>query len=439
MKRSRIRCVLAGALLTLITPSLGRADSASLGKADNPPAEKAGKSYRVGPEDVLKIRVARHEELGTEAVIPQDGRVMLPVVGTLSVTGLSTEEIRDLVVQGLRKKLVHPDVSVDVIRPRLQRIYVSGAVKAPQILDWKDGWRITEALANAGGLLIRPEVARGTIFRLAGPDHTLKLDLARIYIDQDPAANLALQPGDVIDIQDPPTVRIYVTGQVQKPGMIDLPRGLGAVEALSLCGGQLANAALTRAYVQKSDGRKIPVDLARLLNHNGTTPKSNAVQPVAEGNALPAPSGVEATLRGHGAGLPAGDAPPAPGTDVTMEAGDQLVVPENVTKIAVLGKVTHASTFPLRDGEETTLADAISMAGGFDQHAQKSHVGIIRMVDGKQTVTEVDMNRLVKGKVVNPVLQDRDIVFVPETRHVDWAGRILPAVQAMAGAVFYLR
>jgi polysaccharide export outer membrane protein len=398
MKRSRRRCVLAGALLSLITPSLGKADS----------------SYKVGPEDVLKIRVARHEEMGTEAVILQDGRVMLPVIGQLSVNGLTVEAIRDLVVQGLRKRLVHPDVSVDVVRPRPQRIFVSGAVKGSQWMDWKQGWRVTEALASAGGLTVRPEVAHGTLFRL--PNTNLKLNLAGIYIDQDPGANLALQPGDVIDIQEPPTVRIYVSGQVQRTGVYDLTRGGGAVEALSLAGGQSSNAALSRAYVQKSDGQKIPVDLARLINHNGPTRTLAA-----------APSGVPA------------EGQPAASADPSLEAGDQLVVPENVTKIAVFGQVIHSGIFPLRDGEETTVADAVSISGGFDKRAQKSQIGIIRMVDGKQTVVVVDMNRLVKGKIENPVLQDRDIVFVPESRKPDWAGKILPAVQAMAGAVFYLR
>jgi len=405
MKRSRIRRAFAGVLFSLLTPSLLHAESA----------------YRVGPEDVLKIRVARHEEMGTEAVVLQDGQVMLPVVGTLAVAGLTVEQVRDLVVQGLRKKLVHPDVSVDVVRPRPQRIFVSGAVKGSQWMDWKQGWRVTEALASAGGLTVRPEVARATLFRLQSP--ALKLDLARIYIDQDSEANLLLQPGDVIDVQEPPTVRIYISGQVQRSGQYDLPRGGGAVEALSMAGGQSPSAALSRAYVQKSDGHKISVDLARLINHSGPA-------------RTPAPSS-NAPAEGR---LAAG---PAEGQSVTadfpLEAGDQLVIPENVTKIAVFGQVVHSGIFPLRDGEETTVADVVSMSGGFDKRAQKSKIGIIRMVDGKQTVTLVDMNRLVKGKIENPVLQDRDIVFVPESRKPDWAGTILPAVQAMAGAVFYLR
>ena len=38
----------------------------------------------------------------------------------------------------------------------------------------------------------------------------------------------------------------------------------------------------------------------------------------------------------------------ASGGDVPLEAGDQLVIPENVTKIAVFGQVAHSGIFPLR-------------------------------------------------------------------------------------------
>jgi len=384
-------------------------------------------TYRVGPEDVLKVRVARHEEMGGEVVVLQDGRVMLPVVGELSVTGLTVEQMRDQVVQGLRKKLVSPEVSVEVLHPRPQRIFISGAVKVSQWLDLKEGWRITEALANAGGLVVRPEVARGTLFRL--PDQTRTLDLARIYVDQDATANVRLQPGDVIDIQEAPTVRIFVTGQVQKSGMIDMTRGRGVVEALALAGGALPTAAPSKAYVVKKDGRKLGVNLARLINHGGDGgPSALGSGPsVKPGLLLPT-----ADTRQPTAGSPSAD------VDLTLEAGDELAVPENLTKIVVWGVVTRPQVYPLQDGEVTTLADAIAQAGGFEKRAAKSQIGILRLVNGKQTLLKVDMNRFVQGKAINPPLQDRDIVYVPETRTPDWAGKILPSLQALAGTWFYV-
>jgi polysaccharide export outer membrane protein len=401
MKRSFSHCAVAGALLCLLAPSGLRADG----------------SYRVGPEDQLRIRVARHEELGGEVVVLQDGKVTLPVVGTLSVSGLTVEQIRDQITQGLRKRLVSPEVNVEVEHPRPQRVFVSGAVKSSQWLDLKDGWRVTEALANAGGLVVRPEVARGTLFRR--PDQTITLDLDRIYVDQDPAANLRLQPGDVIDIQEPPTVRIFVSGQVQRPGMLDLTRGRGPVEALDLAGGPTSSAALSKAYLVKHDGRKISVNLANLINH-----------------------GMNAGAMAHDATSPATPAlvAAAPTTDpsLIMQAGDELVIPENLTKIVVYGMVSHPQVYTMQDSDVTTLADAIALAGGFITRAQKDQIGIIRMVNGKQTVINVNMNRFVKGKAFNPPLQDRDIVYVPEVRKPDWTGKVLPSLSALASTWFYV-
>lgn len=391
MKRSRRISACTGALLSLLSPLA--AWSAETGSPVGEEAPKTTAPYRVGPEDVLRVRVARHEALGGEVVVLQDGRVVLPVVGSLTVMGLTVEEIRAQVVKGLRKKLVNPEVSVEVAQPRPQRVFVSGAVKASQALDLKEGWRVTEALANAGGLLLRPELARGTLFRL--PDKTITLNLSRIYIEQDATANLRLQPGDVIDVQEAPTVRIYVGGQVNNPGIVDLYRGRGVVEALAAAKGPTATAALSQSYVTKADGRKIPVNLARVINQGEATP------------------------------------------DLKLEVGDQLVVPENLTRIAVYGMVSQPGVFPMPDNQEMTVAEAISLAHGFEKRSEKSKIGIIRMVDGKQTVLTVDMHRFAKGKAPNIPLQDRDIVFVPESRKPDWTGKILPGLQALTGAWWY--
>jgi protein involved in polysaccharide export with SLBB domain len=392
MKRSRRISACTGALLSLLSPLApwsARADAPR-----GPEARTSTALYRVGPEDVLRVRVARHETLGGEVVVLQDGRVVLPVVGSLTVSGLTVEEIRAQVVKGLRKKLVNPEVSVEVARPRPQRIFVSGAVKAAQPLDLKEGWRITEALAHAGGLTLRPELARGTLFRL--PDQTITLNLSQIYVEQNATANLRLQPGDVIDVQEAPTVRIYVNGQVNNPGIVDLYRGRGVVDALAQAKGPTATAALSKSYVVKADGRKIPVNLARLINNQTDAP-----------------------------------------SDLKLEAGDQLVVPENLTKVAIYGMVMQPGVFPLHDDQEMTVAEAISLAQGFDKRAQKSKIGIIRIVDGKQTILTIDMHRFSKAQAPNITLQDRDIVFVPESRKPDWTGKILPGLQALTGALWY--
>ena len=85
---------------------------------------------------------------------------------------------------------------------------------------------------------------------------------------------------------------------------------------------------------------------------------------------------------------------------------------------------------PMKDVHQRNVLNRLKTARG---HLD----GIIRMVDGKQTVLTVDMNRFTKGKQPNLVLQDRDIVFVPETRRPDWSGKVFPALQSLAGAFWY--
>src|SRR6478735_4690897 len=141
MKRSRILCACTGALLSLLAPSFAAAliEDAPAASPPTGAAPSAGTApvettYQVGPEDVLRVRVARHEDLGGEVVVLQDGRIVLPVVGNLTVIGLTVDQIREQVTRGLRKKLVNPEVSVEVIRPRPRRVFISGLVKAPQPL-----------------------------------------------------------------------------------------------------------------------------------------------------------------------------------------------------------------------------------------------------------------------------------------------------------------
>src|SRR5262249_51095961 len=172
--------------------------------------------------DVLLIRVARHEEMGAELTVLDDGKIMVPRIGEVTVVDRTPQEVQSLITAGLKKVLVTPEVSVEVKAPRPQLVYVSGAVRNPHALIMQPGWRVSEAVAEAGGLLLKPERTRATLFRR--PNQTIPLDLARIYLTQDSAANVPLQRGDNLDIQEEPTTRIYVNGSVLKPGPVELPK-----------------------------------------------------------------------------------------------------------------------------------------------------------------------------------------------------------------------
>jgi protein involved in polysaccharide export with SLBB domain len=351
--------------------------------------------YRLGPEDVLLIRVARHEEMGAEVSVLNDGRIMLPRIGELHVAERTPREVQELIVAGLKRTLVDPEVSVLVKIPRPRRIYVSGIVRKPGALPMQPGWRVSEALAEAGGLLAKPERTRATLFRR--PDQTLRLDLARIFISQDPAANVALEPGDNLDVQEEPTTRVYVSGAVAKAGPVELPNGGSITEAIALAGGVSPLAASSRTVIQRLSGERVPVDMDGVLNHGQ----------------------------------------PAP--EVELQNGDQIIIPENRQRVAVLGMVKRPGPFPMPDGKALTVAEAVSLAGGVEKRGRASRIGVIRVVDGQSTVTPVDLGKVLsKGSAEqNLVLQDGDIVYVPETDRPDWS-KILPGAQAIGSLWYFL-
>jgi protein involved in polysaccharide export with SLBB domain len=345
-------------------------------------------NYVIGPEDVLSVTVARHPELGGEAMVLPNGAAGIPNIGELLVAGRTTAQVEAEITSRLTKKLVRPQVVVAVKVPRPQRVWVSGAVKTPGALAMRSGWRVTEAIAEAGGLLVKPERGIATLFRAK---QTINLDLDAIYIQRDPAANVELQPGDNVDVQEPPTMRVTVSGQVGKQGILDIQRGATLVDALTQAGGPLPMAALSRVVIQRTNGSMQTVDASRLLEGSAT----------------------ESAPR--------------------LEAGDFILVPENDARFAVMGKVRQPNVFPLRDGEVTTVADAIALAGGLEPRAEPSRIGVVRTRGGTQEVIEVNLTNLTKGRVTSATmpLQSGDVVVVPETRKVDWQ-KVFPGVGALS-------
>lgn len=90
-----------------------------------------------------------------------------------------------------------------------------------------------------------------------------------------------------------------------------------------------------------------------------------------------------------------------------------VVVDEiNSFKVFVLGEVTTQGALNLR--RRTRLLEAIAMAGGMSQYADKSNVVLLRYEDGKESRTRIDYKRVVSGEKpeLNVFLKPGDTVIV---------------------------
>lgn len=239
-----------------------------------------GREYRVGPNDVLNVFVYNEEDLSREAMpVNQDGNISLPLLGRLSVEGLTTGEIESLIEQRLKNGgyLLKPQVTVSVQEYNSQKVLVLGAVDQPGRYTLQASEQMLEILSKAGGVDFEAAGHRAVVIRnenLAGQDTkvAIAIDMDRLMKGYDPFANLQLQDGDVIVI--PEAEKIYVMGQVEKPGeYVIRKKGLTAVEAIGMAGGFTRIAAPNRVKLVRNDdgGEKVMILRLEEIMEKGQT------------------------------------------------------------------------------------------------------------------------------------------------------------------------
>src|SRR5689334_18335429 len=87
--------------------------------ASQKPPVAVTEAYRLAAEDVIAINVINFTNLTLPSVvIPPDGRISVPLLDPLQVTGLTVDELRDLLIQKWRKYVINPSVTVSLSQKR---------------------------------------------------------------------------------------------------------------------------------------------------------------------------------------------------------------------------------------------------------------------------------------------------------------------------------
>ncbi|WP_374244434.1 polysaccharide export protein [Zoogloea sp.] len=197
------------------------------GKAAGPTA--AVPDYKVGPGDVLTIIVWDHPELTTPAgqyraadqagtVVNEDGTIYYPYVGSLQVVGKTSRQIREMLASRLAKFIERVQLDVRVAAFRSQRIYVVGEVAKPGLLPISDvPMTVLEAVNQAGGF--GPEADHSRVL-LTRKGTTFRVDIQAMYENGATEQNALLEHGDILNVQDRSFNKVFVLGEVQKPGSL---------------------------------------------------------------------------------------------------------------------------------------------------------------------------------------------------------------------------
>jgi len=197
-------------------------------------------SYRLLPEDIIRVAVYNEPQVGGEFEVDRLGNVALPFVGTVKAQGKTTvelaSELKDLFAMKLR--LRDPVVSITIARFRVMRATVAGFVRAPGNVQIRPGDTILTILNAAGGPIFGQADIRRATLRRNGSEERIPIDIEAI-LGGDTSQNYVIEDGDEILVPEDRKNRIIVWGAIQQPGNVPFTEGMRLAEALAFARGEI--------------------------------------------------------------------------------------------------------------------------------------------------------------------------------------------------------
>jgi len=158
-------------------------------------------TYRLGPEDVISVTVFGQDRYSKSGItIPPSGRISLALIPDgIFVDGKTVEEVSELIRKRYDEFIRDPQVSVSLDKANSYRYSVIGDVAAPGIRPMQRRMSVTEAIAEAGGVLQTGDRSKVYVLRkqASGNLAPIPVNVAAIYKGKAPDSTY-LQPGDQV-------------------------------------------------------------------------------------------------------------------------------------------------------------------------------------------------------------------------------------------------
>jgi polysaccharide export outer membrane protein len=234
--------------------------------------ESRNSNYRIGPRDLIEVRVFETQELNGSLRVSEDGLVNLPLVGNVTVAGLTETEAAQRIKGILEEKaLQRASVSVQVQEFRSRPIAVIGSVRQPGNMAFAGRWTLLEALTAAGGL----DDTHGALIHVLrrsenGLSDQVSIRTNDLLVRADPRVNIPIFPGDLINVPGSVEVTVYCMGEVQSPGALTFKTSerISLLTIIARAGG-LTDRASSKISIKRTDANgqttEIAADYKRIL------------------------------------------------------------------------------------------------------------------------------------------------------------------------------
>jgi polysaccharide export outer membrane protein len=239
----------------------------------------AGDEYRIGPKDLLDVKVFEVPELNVERRVSDAGKIELPLLGEFPVGGMTAAEAASRLGAMLKEKYVNrASVSIVIKEYQDKPVSVLGAVARPGSLTVSGNWTLLQAISSAGGLT--PQAGK-KIYVLRRADNTLSdtLELSTDDLLQNASTlwNVPVFPSDVINVPARGTVKIFCLGEVKTPGALEFDGNdsLTLLAVIAKAGGLTDRASKTiRIQRRVPDGKTVALvaHYGRIVSGHETNP-----------------------------------------------------------------------------------------------------------------------------------------------------------------------
>ncbi|MEP7044124.1 MAG: XrtA/PEP-CTERM system exopolysaccharide export protein [Dokdonella sp.] len=171
------------------------------------PAAQAVSAYRIGVDDEVKVAVWQNPGLDVSVPVRPDGKISVPLVGDVDAGGRTPEEVAAEIKEKLATFVRDPQVTVILTQLRsheyLSRVRVTGAVRQPVSVPYRQGMTVLDAVLAAGGTNEFAASDRTELYRKEGEGtraYAVRLD--QILQKGELTTNYPVQPGDVITVPE---------------------------------------------------------------------------------------------------------------------------------------------------------------------------------------------------------------------------------------------
>ena len=192
--------------LCLLTPALLRA-------AESDGEAKKNYIHRFQLADRLRVAIYQEEDLTTQTRIDAHGRINLPLIGEITVGGLTANEAQDAIQRAYRdgRFLRNPQVTVNVEEYAPREVSIQGQIRNPgrYTLPIESTFTVVELVTKAGGIT---DIGKGTAVSITrinpdGSQKTFTVDVESLIRGKKGQGKnednvLLLEPGDIVYIPE---------------------------------------------------------------------------------------------------------------------------------------------------------------------------------------------------------------------------------------------